>query len=135
MGVAIAMKEEIPKAVCYRCRYIGHDDGHHRCPKCEFPLIVEHGCVGDDRPAVREIFDRTSVSINAPPLPGVDGRPRKAQLLAEARRDRRRLTRLQAAARPEAEKAVRYPTLKVACAFVSARFAGLGAAVLMNGGL
>ena len=131
------------KTVCYRCRYVGVDSAGTRCPDCGFPLIMKKGVVGEDGPKVREIFDRTSVSVNAPPLPGVDGRPHKAQLLAEARR-RRQAAALQPAAPPILQPvavapvqivAMRYPHLKVACAFVSALFAGLGTAVLMNGGL
>jgi hypothetical protein len=102
---------------------------------------MKKGAVGENGPKVREIFDRTSVSVNAPPLPGVDGQPRKAQLLAEARRKRQAMrsavqpTLQPVVAAPVQIVAMRHPHLKVACAFVSALFAGLGAAVLMNGGL
>jgi len=87
--------------------------------------------------SVEQIFDRMSVRVGAPPLPGVDGRPRKAQILAEARR-RRRSEHFAAARALEQERAHsshRYRAVKVALAFVSAFVAGLGAAVIVNGGL
>lgn len=131
---AIATMGAHPKqAVCYRCKYVGQGN-ESRCPQCDFPLIMEHGRLQTVKPSVRDIFDRTSVSINAPPLPGVDGRPRKAQIMAEARRKRLRWKQ-QARAVTQPRQAGRYARLKVTCAFVSALVAGLGAAVLMNGGL
>jgi ribosomal protein L37E len=125
-------------AVCYRCRSGGHRPEATRCPQCGFPLIVKRRELAEDGLRVRDIFDRTSVSVNAPPLPGVDGAPRKAQLLAEARRRRR-----EAARRPPTAPAlpadlrlgVRHPGLKVCCAFLSALGAGVVVAMLMNGGL
>lgn len=126
--------------VCYRCRTEGPAADATRCPQCGFPLIVKRREKADDGLRVRDIFDRTSVSVNAPPLPGVDGQPRKAQLMAEARQRRRQAAaaRQLATTGPVAvpmdmQLGIRYGKLKLACAFLSALFAGLGAAMLMNG--
>ncbi len=75
------------QAVCYRCRYVGLAAGTSKCPLCTFPLILEAVEV-DDTPDVEQIFERQAVNVGAPPLPGVDGTPREAQLRAEARRKR-----------------------------------------------
>lgn len=94
------------KAVCYSCRYVGMDAALTRCPLCGFAIILEPGQVpeAEAAPDVSAIFDRVSVSVGAPPLPGVDGTPRKAQLLAEARRRRLESERLKAVApRPVTE--------------------------------
>jgi hypothetical protein len=87
------------KAVCYSCRYVGMDPELTRCPLCGFAIILEPGTVpeAEQAPDVSAIFDRVSVRVGAPPLPGVDGTPRKAQLLAEARRRRHESERLRAA--------------------------------------
>lgn len=87
------------KAVCYSCRYVGMEPALTRCPLCGFAIILEPGQVpeADQAPDVSAIFDRVSVSVGAPPLPGVDGTPRKAQLMAEARRRRLRSERGQVA--------------------------------------
>jgi hypothetical protein len=76
-------------AVCYRCRFSGLATGATRCPRCAFPLILQAAEELEENTAVVRLFDRTAVGEEAPPLPGVDGRPRKAQLLAEERRRRR----------------------------------------------
>jgi len=75
------------QAVCYRCRYVGLAAGASKCPLCTFPLILEAAEV-DDTPSVQQIFERQAVNEGAPPLPGVDGTPREAQLRAGARRKR-----------------------------------------------
>jgi hypothetical protein len=122
-------------AVCYRCGYVGMEASACRCPLCAFPLILEPGQVADRAPAIEEIFDRVSVSVGAPPLPGVDGRPRKAQLLAEARRRRRQTTG--APARPETAAEAPAPPRRlrsvfaVGIALASAAVAGLLAACVI----
>lgn len=70
-------------AVCYRCSYQAHAGGS--CPECSFPMIVQSGL---SSPEIRlgDVLKRESLRIGAPPLPGVDAGPRKAQLLAEARK-------------------------------------------------
>lgn len=125
------------RAVCYRCHYKGAAAAGNKCPKCGFPLIHKTGRQETVGRGVEEIFDRVSVRVGAPPLPGVDGRPRKAQVLAEERR-RRRSEHFAAARALEQEKASisrRYQAAKVTVAFVSAFVAGLVAAVIVNGGL
>jgi hypothetical protein len=78
------------KSVCYRCRYVGLPGSATRCPLCEFPLILVAATASEeDETSVERILDRADVNAGAPPLPGVDGTPRKAQLLAEARKQRR----------------------------------------------
>ncbi len=125
------------RVVCYRCHYKGAEAAGNKCPKCGFPLIHKAGRQETVGRGVEQIFDRVSVRVGAPPLPGVDGRPRKAQLLAEERR-RRRSEHFAAARALEQERAGtsrRYHAVKVAVAFVSAFVAGLAAAVIVNGGL
>jgi hypothetical protein len=75
------------KSVCYRCRYVGLPGTKTRCPLCEFPLILEAANADEEEAevSVERLFERSEVT----PLPGVDGTPRKAQLLAEARKQRR----------------------------------------------
>jgi hypothetical protein len=135
------------QVVCYRCQYVGMEASSTRCPLCEFPLIVE--ALGDAvAQRVREIFARESVNDGAPPLPGVDAGPRKAQLLAEARKqriaDQRERSRQRPATRPR--PATRCGTgtsivtaqssrLAVAFALTGALVAGLVAAVLVHGGV
>ena len=132
-AAAVFEDESSYKAVCYKCHYVGLG-ALTRCPLCSFPIILETGAV-DDQPDVEDLFDRVSVSVGAPPLPGVDGRPRKAQLLAEARK-RRQLELVQA------KKQRRHTTIseiasmskvRVTFAFVSAFLVGLFAAVATGG--
>jgi len=147
MDMAIA--SEVPQlthlGVCYRCQYVGQEAvAGNRCPTCGFPLIQETRLIPGGARRVRDILDRSSVSVNAPPLPGVDGRPRKAQLLAEARR--RRISELRTATplRPH-----RFPTgtgsgtavepssrgWAVALALLGAVVAGALAAVMVHGSM
>lgn len=131
-------------AVCYRCHYVGMEPDINRCPLCEFPIILEPAERSDQDVGVEEIFDRASVRLGAPPLPGLDPGKRKAQLLAEARRKRRtdQIAAVQSAdeapVRPRrattVDKIVQSRT-GVAVAFVSALVAGFAAAFFVNGGM
>ncbi len=76
------------KAVCYKCSYVGDPRGATRCPICQFPFILEAGDPPELAPELQQIFDRSSVRVGAPPLPGVDAGPRKAVLLMAARKRR-----------------------------------------------
>jgi hypothetical protein len=121
------------KAVCYKCSYTGAVDGTH-CPLCQFPLILEACAEPDVAPALERIFDRTSVRVGAPPLPGVDVGPRKAQLLMQARKRRierqRRIT-----TEREIQRTQRRSRLAVGFVSVGAVVAGVVAAVLVSGAL
>jgi len=125
------------RAVCYRCHYKSMGASENKCPSCGFPLIHKSERQETVGMGVEEIFERASVRVGAPPLPGIDGRKRKAQLLAEARRARR--SEHFAAARvleqEQASVTSRYRAAKVTVAFVSAFVAGITAAFLVNGGL
>lgn len=76
------------RAVCYQCSSVTVEPSVTRCPTCGFLLIAEVGAIPEVAPPIEHIFHRTSVSVGAPPLPGVDAGPRKAQLLMEARKKR-----------------------------------------------
>lgn len=118
------------KAVCYKCSFEGQVEGSC-CPECSFPLIFESEATPAGGTRVEDIFDRTSVRIGAPPLPGVDVGPRKAQLLAEARK--RRLTaRRETTAAPVAPGS-RRQAFKLALVCFSAVAAGVAAAVMHHG--
>lgn len=124
--------QEHLKAVCYKCSYVGRADGSC-CPECSFPLIFEPEKTPAGGTRLEDIFARTSVHIGAPPLPGVDAEPRKAQLLAEARK--RRATRRATTPSPAAQaKKSRRHALKVALVCLSAVAAGVAAAVVHSGG-
>jgi hypothetical protein len=154
MSTAIAhapIAHQTHQVVCYRCEFVGMEAGSSRCPLCNFPLIVE--ALGDAvAQRVREIFARDSVNDGAPPLPGVDASPRKAQLLAEARK--RRITEQRERVRQQASTstaaahratarrgtgtsitASTTSRLGVAFAVGGALVAGLVAAVLVHGGI
>lgn len=75
------------KATCYSCHYESLGALGTRCPECRFPLIAVP--IAAEACEISDVLSRESISIGAPPLPGVDGTPRKAQLLAESRRRRR----------------------------------------------
>lgn len=77
------------KGVCYQCSYEGRTDTS-TCPVCRFPLIMEPENTPPGGFRLTEILDRPTLREGAPPLPGVDPGKRKAQLLAEARRERMR---------------------------------------------
>lgn len=77
------------KGVCYQCSYEGRTDSSI-CPVCRFPLIMEPENTPPGGFRLAEILDRPTLREGAPPLPGVDPGKRKAQLLAEARRERMR---------------------------------------------
>jgi hypothetical protein len=82
------MSSGLYKAVCYRCSYEGAvPEG--RCPVCQFPMIFEPEGTPPRGRSLEEVFARDSLREGAPPLPGVHAEKRKAQLLAEARRERR----------------------------------------------
>jgi len=127
-------------AVCYRCQYVGQEAAGNRCPSCGFPVIKETRLVPAGPRRVRDILDRSSISLGAPPLPGVDRGPRKAQLLAEARRRRLSEVRQATPATP-----VRFPTgtgtavepvnhgWTIGLALVAAMLIGVVAAVLVHG--
>jgi hypothetical protein len=132
------------QAVCYRCQYVGMEATSNKlCPLCSFPLILETKQVGARAPRVRDILDRSSVELNAPPLPGVDAEPREAQIKAEQRR--RRITEKRRAVTPPPpldrgrggttalEGGV--SRVKIAFALGGAVVAGLVTAVLVHGGM
>lgn len=135
---AVFVDESSYKAVCYKCHYVGLG-ALKKCPLCNFPIILETGEVSEQI-EVEELFDRTSVNVGAPPLPGVDGTPRKAQLLAEARK-RRHLEMLsqKEAEPPKKRRATTVAEIaamskvRVTFAFVSAFLVGLFAAVATGG--
>ncbi len=123
------------KAVCYKCHYVGLGT-LTKCPLCNFPIILETGS-HDEEAQVEEIFDRVSVNVGAPPLPGIDGRPRKAQLLAEARK-RRHDEQLSLVSQPKRRattvgEIAAMSRVRVGFAFVSAFLVGLFAAVASGG--
>ena len=81
------------RAVCFKCAYVTVASDASTCAVCGSLLIKAPAAANDADddelcPDIVAIFDRTSVSVGAPPLPGLDPRPRKAQLMAEARRKR-----------------------------------------------
>ncbi|RMH42814.1 MAG: hypothetical protein D6689_07065 [Deltaproteobacteria bacterium] len=123
------------KAVCYKCSYVGRAGQATHCPICRFPLIVEAGAPPEVAPMIEHIFDRASVHLGAPPLPGVDDGPRKAVLLMEARRRRiARQRRLETQRKLEAER--RRARWTLGAVGVSAGVvAGVVAALLVSGGL
>lgn len=122
------------KAICYRCSYVGVVVGQARCPACEFPLIQEVGRGPEVAPTVNSLFDRVSVRVGAPPLPGVDAEPRKAQLLMEARRKKQQRARTREKVE-RAETEARHQRTVSAVAFASALAAGFMAAVFLTGAL
>ncbi len=139
------MSSGLYKAVCYGCSYEG-EGSVSRCPVCQFPMIFE----AESTPAgrkVEEIFARGSVSSGAPPLPGVHAEKRKAQLMAEARRERIATQRSALLARegrsewPSPLQSMRIPrfphgaALKVTLLCASAVAAGVVAAALQSGAL
>jgi len=77
------------KGVCYQCSYEGRTDTSC-CPVCRFPLIMEPENTPPGGFRLEDILDRPTLRDGAPPLPGVDPGKRKAQLNAEARRERSR---------------------------------------------
>lgn len=79
------------KGVCYQCSYEGRTDTSC-CPVCRFPLIMEPENTPPGGFRLEDILDRPTVREGAPPLPGVDPGKRKAQIMAEARRERVRAT-------------------------------------------
>lgn len=128
------------KAVCYKCGHVGLNAEHTRCSRCSFPIILETGRVTPAREdSIRDIFDRTSVTIGAPPLPGVDAEPRKAQIVAEVRRRRREVVRRATSEalrkrRPSTvSDIVQNPRVRVGFAMLSALVAGFAAAMLNSG--
>lgn len=125
------------RVVCYRCQYKATEAAGNRCPNCGFPLIHKAGRHETVGRSVEQIFDRVSVRVGAPPLPGVDGKPRRAQMLADLRRRKRRehFAAARALEIERTEVSRRYRAAKVSLAFVSAFVAGLVAAVIVNGGL
>jgi len=132
---AVFVDESSYKAVCYKCHYVGLG-ALKTCPLCDFPIILETGHVDDEQPEVEELFDRVSVNVGAPPLPGVDGTPRKAQLLAEARK--RRHLALVEDKKPQrrattVSEIAQLSKVRVTFAFVSAFLVGLFAAVATGG--
>ncbi|HWM84831.1 MAG TPA: hypothetical protein VNO33_03310 [Kofleriaceae bacterium] len=81
------MSSGVYKAVCYRCSYEGQGSAN-RCPICQFPMILEPENTPPGGRSLGEIFPRGQMGAGAPPLPGVHAEKRKAQLMAEARRER-----------------------------------------------
>ncbi len=78
------------KGVCYQCSYEGRTDTSC-CPVCRFPLIMEPENTPPGGFRLEDILDRPTVREGAPPLPGVDPGKRKAQIMAEARKERMRV--------------------------------------------
>jgi hypothetical protein len=122
------------KAVCYKCSYVGDPGGATRCPICQFPFILEAG-KADLAPQLERIFDRSSVRVGAPPLPGVDAGPRKAVLLMAARQ--RRIQRQRRITTQQMKIAEYKRRSRIAYASVSlgAVVFGALAAFLVSGGL
>jgi hypothetical protein len=99
------MSSGLFKAVCYRCAYEGPGLAN-RCPACQFPMILE----AEGTPPARridDILERVSMDAGAPPLPGVHAEKRKAQLLSEARQERRERDRRESALPPPIPRASR----------------------------
>ena len=80
------------KSVCYQCSYEARGESS-RCPVCKFPMILEPENTPPGGQRLEDILARATVRDGGPPLPGVDAGKRKAQLLAEARRERRATAR------------------------------------------
>ncbi len=126
------------KAVCYKCGHVGLNAERTRCSRCSFPVILESGRVSI-QDSIRDIFDRTSVTIGAPPLPGVDAAPRKAQIVAEVRRRRREVVQRATAEAVSRRRSttvsdlVQNPRVRVGFAMFSALVAGFAAAMLNAG--
>jgi len=118
------------KAVCYKCSYVGDPGSATRCPVCDFPFILEAGATPEVAPVLEVIFDRTSVRLGAPPLPGVDATPRKAQLLMEARK-RRVQSQRRATSEAEYRAARLRSRIKLGFVGVTAMAAGALAALLV----
>lgn len=72
-------------AVCYQCSTRSSDCASN-CPQCNFPLITQSELSPLGGIRIGDVLRRESLRIGAPPLPGVHSTPRKAQLLAEARK-------------------------------------------------
>jgi hypothetical protein len=140
------MSSGLYKAVCYRCSHVAAVSAT-RCPACQFPMILEPESTPPGGRKLEEIFARGSVRDGAPPLPGVHAEKRKAQLLAEARRER---TAIQRHARQPGVDELQHPlptlesvrvprfrhsALKLALFCASAVAAGVVAAALQNGAL
>lgn len=126
------MSSGLFKAVCYRCAYEGPALAN-RCPSCQFPMILEAegphrgssgrarimlstGSVEGTPPGrrIEDILERVSIGAGAPPLPGVHAEKRKAQLLAEARQERReRERRVSESRRPAARVSLPLPAAPV----------------------
>jgi hypothetical protein len=137
------------KAVCFRCSYESLDGREQRCPVCQFAFILEPEQTPAGGRKLETILKRSSVADDAPPLPGVHVGKRKAQLLAEARKQRLTERRARASTRPvtveprtgggtavaarRGARAIGKLTFAVLC--VSAVAAGALAAVLQHGGL
>jgi hypothetical protein len=139
------MSSGLYKAVCYRCSYEGQGTAN-RCPVCQFPMILEPENTPPRGRKVEDIFARGSVGDGAPPLPGVHAEKRKAQLMAEARRERiatQRHARMERHADLPLEdslESIRIPRfrnspLKLALFCASAVAAGVVAAALQSGAL
>ena len=73
------------QAICFKCRFVGIGVVDAACPSCGFPLIVNTASVALGAQEIEHWCARKSA---CPPLPGVNPEPRKAQLLAERRRER-----------------------------------------------
>ena len=82
------MKSATFKAVCYQCSFEGRIETS-LCPVCSFPVILEPENTPPGGFRLEDILARDTVRDGGPPLPGVDPGKRKAQMMAEARRERR----------------------------------------------
>jgi hypothetical protein len=141
------MSSGLYKAVCYRCSYEGRVSDN-RCPVCQFAMILEPEGTPPGGRRLEEIYGRRSVTDGAPPLPGVHAEKRKAQIMAEARRERIETQRRARMEPPpdvprrasESMSAVRIPrfrpgVVKMTLFCASAVAAGAVAAALQSGAL
>lgn len=92
-------------AVCYQCSFTCNE-GRSTCPDCSFPLIMQSDLSPPGGIRVSDVLRRESLRLGAPPLPGVDAEPRKAQLLMEARKRIRDTAYRAAQSQAEAEAKV-----------------------------
>jgi hypothetical protein len=120
------------RSICYKCSYVA-SVAASTCPACRFPFIIETSSALVVAPSIEQLFDRTSVRVGAPPLPGVDEGPRKAQLLAEARRRRAEHKQRQAAEGKVVAAPADRSRLPLGVVGFGAVVAGALAAVLVHG--
>jgi hypothetical protein len=79
MDLEVAAAPALYLAICYRCAHMEAASGETRCARCAFPTILVRGDAGTAGQRLRDIFDRSSVNVGAPPLPGVDRPVRRSR--------------------------------------------------------